>query len=178
MRFQLDAPLRCAPLKRGVRRIDMDPETRRKLKKAGKAEIERQSSELHAQLEESNPADIGDPQWAANYREVTLKEKEYKKNRSRVYPASEVGVELLLNPVNIDWSRGYLPVQGYYLQCKSCGDLVPMNPVVKLTCSCEAIAISSNIGEISFEPHMVVATKLIAKASHGQTKQKKWWQFW
>ena len=156
----------------------MDRETRNKLKKAGKAEVERQSSELHTRLKESNPVEIGDPQWSKNYREVTLKEKEYKRNRSKVYPASDVGTEFLLNPVNMDWSRGYIPVPGYYLQCKSCGDLMPMNPEKELNCGCGAVVISPNVDRISFNPNMVVATKLIAKASEGQGKPKKWWGFW
>ena len=156
----------------------MDQATRRKLKKAGKTEIERQSSELRARLKESNPADIGDPQWSENYREVTLKEKEYKRNRSIVYLASDVGTEFLLNPVDIDWSRGYIPVPGYYLQCKSCGDVVPMNPEKELSCGCEAIVISPDVDRISFNPNMVVAAKLIAKSSAGQSKPNKWWRFW
>ena len=143
----------------------MDPVTRRKLKKAGKAEIERRSSELDALLKQSNPANPGDPQWSKNYREVTLKEKQYKKNRARAYPASDVGTEFLLNPVEMDWSRGYLPVPGYYLQCKSCGDVVPMNPEEELRCGCEAVVMSPNLERVSFNPDMVIAAKLIATSS-------------
>ena len=156
----------------------MDKETRKKLKNAGKAEVERQSAELHARLKECNPVDVSDPQWAENYREITAKEKNYKVNRTEIYPASYVGTELLLNPVKIDWSRGYLPVQGYYLQCKSCGDLIPMNPEIDLECRCKAVSISPGGRRVLFEPRMVQVTKLIAKASQIQGGSKKWWKVW
>ncbi|MBT3198336.1 MAG: hypothetical protein HN350_00305 [Phycisphaerales bacterium] len=156
----------------------MDKETRKRLKNEGKAEVERRSQELRKQLRESNPVGIGNPQWAGNYKEVTLKERIYKKNRTEIYPASDVGVEFLLQSVELDWSRGYLPIPGYYLQCKSCGDLVPMDPEIDLSCRCKSVIIEPSKKNVLFDTDMVQVTKLMGKASQGQARSKKWWKFW
>lgn len=157
----------------------MDKETRKKLKNAGKAEVERQSAELRSRLKEASPVEIGDPRWAENYKEITLKERDFKANRSRVYPGSFIGTEFLLNPVSFDWSRGYLAVQGYYLYCASCSDLVPMDPETDIQCSCKSISIYPSSNEIRLNPELVKVTKLIAKASTEPMQvKKKWWQLW
>jgi hypothetical protein len=146
---------------------------RKRLKKLGKAQVEKQSRELQEKLKESNPVDISDPQWTKNYKEITLREKRYKQNRTEVYPGRFIGKEILLDPVAIDWSRGYVPINGYYLCCNDCKDLLPMNPEIDLTCSCGSVSLLSSSGEVDLVPDKVTVTKLIAKAS-----AKRRWEFW
>ncbi len=143
----------------------MDKERKKHLKKAGAKLIKERSKELNKMIKNSNPADIQDPRWAKNYKVLNRLGKTYRDNRSAVYPQRMIGVNFNILSVNLDLSNQYLPVQGYYLHCKKCGDLVPMNPELSLKCACGAVIFDTERKKISFDSKNVEAVKLIAKIS-------------
>jgi|GEM_PF-2160099 len=142
----------------------MDQARKRYLKKIAKENIQKNSARIKALVNEANPVSLDDPQWVVNFKYLRHKEQEYHDNRTQVYPKKMLGKEILLNPVALDISNGFLPVPGYYMHCLVCHALVPMNPAIPVKCQCEQIAIDLESNFISLDLKKIEVVKLIAKA--------------
>jgi hypothetical protein len=157
----------------------VDTTERKRLKDAGKAKAAAQSRALAELLSESIPVPASHPDWAMHYKVVAEAERRFRANRTQVYPRDIVGKTCLLNDVNYDWSRGFLPIDGYYISCGACGDLVPMSPSDDIQCGCGAVSISPSRKYAAIDPARVQVVKLMGKSSRSaKGGAKKWWKLW
>src|SRR5258706_15993453 len=99
----------------------MDANRKRELKQLGKAEVNRRSSELRAELSEANPAPIGSDDWAKNYRTGTDREKWLRKKLPTLHRDRLNSLFVVRTDVGVGW----IPHVGGYLLCSSCGSAVP-----------------------------------------------------
>lgn len=99
----------------------MDPERKRALKKAGKAEIERRSAALQAALSMSNPAPLGSDAWMANHTLATIRERWLRRSRP-LLRAKQLHAMFIVQPYE---SAGWEPSPGSYVMCTICGSAVP-----------------------------------------------------
>lgn len=99
----------------------MDAERKRQLKALGKAEVQRRSAELQANLAASNPAPIGSVEWAVGYKRGTKREHWLKK-KLPVLHTDRLNRLFVVSP-NI--SQGWVPTPAGYLLCLGCGSALP-----------------------------------------------------
>jgi len=165
----------------------MDPAEKRRLKKLGKQRVEEQSRELQERLAESNPAPIGSDEWAKNYRQGTLKEKELRQQQPDIIHSHEIDCDFVLNPID-PVAHG---VPTYYIQCVQCGDVLHSCPQQSVTCSCSKLSISLDDDQtvITAESKARIQwVKLIGKSTaelgfanenaSRSPNRNRWWQFW
>ena len=141
----------------------MNDERRRNLKKIGKQKVKETSEKIKKIIEDSNPKSAPLYQRVKNSIDISRREKRYHSNRKEIYSKEAVGKSILLLPVSVNLSRGYLPIQGYYLHCLTCGDLIPMNCEIDLGCKCDSIHISPT-KETLLKQKSIEVVRLIAKA--------------
>ena len=165
----------------------MEAEERRRLKKLGKQRVEQESRELRERLAESNPAPVGSDEWARNYRQGTLKEKELRQQQPDIIYGSEVERDFVVNPID-SVSHG---VPTYYIQCVHCGDALHSCPTRQLNCSCGRVSVA-----FGYNPTIITAesqsdVQWVTLIGRGTAKlgfmdrdkshrrfTKRWWQFW
>jgi hypothetical protein len=99
----------------------VDKETKRRLKKLGKQEFERQSAELQSRMKELNPASAGSDAWVANYREAVLNEKWLRQKSPTLHERRLNRLFIVRYEDSIDWT----PYPGLYVQCLDCKSAVP-----------------------------------------------------
>jgi hypothetical protein len=99
----------------------MDAETKRKLKKLGKAEVERRSAELRADLAEANPAPIGSDEWGERYKRGTERERWLRKKLPLL---RKKRLEALF-VVRREGPPGSIAGPGEYVLCTTCGSAAP-----------------------------------------------------
>lgn len=148
----------------------MDAEHKKALKRLGKAEVERRSSQLRAQLAESNPAPAGSDAWARNYRTGTDRERWLRRalptlNQQRV---TELFV---VSPIT---DPGWRPHPGAYVRCNGCGSvapvIIPRRPFYWGACACGNVKLRA-IGpwreaEVR-DPSKISPVKLIGRGVEG-----------
>lgn len=117
----------------------MDKERKKYLKKQGIKLVEERSKNIKKLIKDSNPADITDPAWSRNHRKLRQLQQIYDNNRNEVYSNEKIGVDFNIVPINMDLSKEYVPVQSYYLHCKKCHSVLPMNPETSIRCQCGCI---------------------------------------
>ncbi|MDR3478380.1 MAG: hypothetical protein P4M14_10155 [Gammaproteobacteria bacterium] len=96
----------------------MDKDRKRYLKKLGSKLVKERSEQLQKIMQESNPADVSDSQWAKNYKEINSLQKKYNNNRSEVYTKDSEGLDFIAHAIEMNLSKEYIPIQTYYLHCK------------------------------------------------------------
>lgn len=148
----------------------MDKGRKKYLKKVGAKLVKERSKLLENLQKESNPVDTQDPMWANNYKALNRLSKIHRKNRSTVYTQNMIRVNFNIIHVNFDLSKKYLPIQGYYLECKICGNLLPMSPIVSLKCSCGAVKFDAERKELDVDNNNIAIVKLIAMINHKNRK--------
>lgn len=99
----------------------MDAERKRQLKNLGKAEVARQSAEIHAALKTANPATYDDPAWGANYKNGARREK-WLHRRLPLLTRKRLDELFVVLP---NGSAGWRPTLGGYVQCLTCGSVSP-----------------------------------------------------
>jgi hypothetical protein len=164
----------------------MHAEEKRRLKKLGKQRVEQQSRELRERLVESNPAPVGSDEWARNYKQGTLKEKELRQQHPDIIYGAEVERDFVVNPIE-PISHG---VPTHYIQCVRCCDVLHSCPTRDTKCSCGGIFIALSNGQTMITADSqsdIQWVKLIGKGTaelgsvdqkSSHTQYKPWWQFW
>ena len=148
----------------------MDAEQKRALKRLGKAEVERRSSELRAALQESNPGGPGSDEWARGYRHGVERERWLQKTLPILSRAQLEELFVVL----IDDRPGWVPHAGGYVICAICGSAAPSFMRWKLfywrSCACGNIRWRCLLGwcrGTAREPDAVVSAKLLGRAEKG-----------
>jgi hypothetical protein len=145
----------------------MDKERKKQLKKLGKAEVARQSAEIHSALKAANPAAFGDLAWAANYTNGIRRER-WLKRRLPLLKSKRLEELFVVVP---NGSEGWQPTLGGYVRCLNCGSASPSSVpkrrfIYWARCEC------GNISWRCFgpfrrvnvkEPHQVLPVKLIGR---------------
>jgi hypothetical protein len=99
----------------------MEPERKRQLKAAGKAEVQRRSAELRAALDAANPLRPGEPGWAQNYK-VGTRRGRWLRARQPTLWRSQWEPWFVLRP---DTGNRWIAHPGAYVQCLGCGTVAP-----------------------------------------------------
>jgi hypothetical protein len=99
----------------------MDPERRRQLKRAGKAEVERRSAELNAAMSASNPAPVGSEEWGRGYKSGTERERWLRVKLPVLHRPQLESLFVVLPQAGAGW----VAHPGGYVQCLKCGSAVP-----------------------------------------------------
>ena len=145
----------------------MDAEQKRALKRLGKAEIERRSSELRAALRQANPGGTGSDEWAKGYRSGVERERWLQKALPILSRAQleELFVVLTEN------RPGWFPHPGGYVICTICGSAAPSFMPWRLfywrSCVCGNIKWRCLLGwrrGSAREPDAIVSAKLLGRA--------------
>lgn len=143
----------------------MDKAKRKRLKQEGKRLVEQKSQEIHDALKRANPVPISDPQWAANYKEQTLRERELRKDPPNLIGRKTVRAEWQVIVVEDDFRPGQPRARAQFLQCPSCGDLIHIQPTDSIACGCGAIAFDLSTKTLCAPQDMrIPLVKLIASA--------------
>jgi len=99
----------------------MDPQRKRQLKAAGKAEVKRRSTALYAALDAANPVKPGDPGWSDNYKEGVARKHWLNRKLPTLWRAQWEPLFVVL-PYEVNrWT----PHVGGYIQCHGCGTVAP-----------------------------------------------------
>jgi hypothetical protein len=99
----------------------MDPERKRALKAAGKAEVGRRSDDLQGALSAANPAPIASDEWVTNYKRSLAVEKWLQRKRP-LLRAKRLRALFVVQAYEND---GWVPHPGAYVLCSVCGSAVP-----------------------------------------------------
>nr|CAP47550.1 putative integron gene cassette protein [uncultured bacterium] len=117
---------------------------RKRLKQEGKRLVEQKSQEIREALERANPVPISDPQWAANYKEQTLRERELRKDTPNRIDRRTVEADWEVIVVEEDFQPGQPRAAAQFLRCPTCGDLIHIRPTESIACGCGAIGLDLN----------------------------------
>jgi hypothetical protein len=124
----------------------MTPETKRRLKKEGKAVAAARSAALRNALHAANPAPLGSDEWMENDRRAKANEAWLRETQPEHLSASEAAERFLAVPAD------ELGVPGPYVECLSCHDVLYSYPKFSLGCRCGSLTIKS-----SKPPHIVAS---------------------
>ncbi|RXK55098.1 hypothetical protein ESB00_04150 [Oleiharenicola lentus] len=115
----------------------MNPETKRSLKKEGKALAAQRSAAWQAALTRANPAPIGSDAWMQNHLRARVNEAWFAEKQRDHISAIEASSRFVL--ISSEETGQPEP----YAECMSCHDLLYSAPKKAVTCTCGSLSVSA-----------------------------------
>jgi len=123
----------------------MNKEEKKRLKRLGAAEVERQSQELRELARQANPARPGSDDWAKAYSVGVLKERALNAAPPDRLSAEQVARDFVLQTVPLTSLGNYTGMQGWYWECSRCRDVLHSSPSGPTQCTCGHIRVLPNL---------------------------------
>jgi hypothetical protein len=154
----------------------MDSERRRALKQEGKRRVDENSARVRRELHERNAYPLSDPKWAKNVLEEYEINKQYRQNTKQVVGEADVLRHATIRPLGFNFEQGFMPHEGWYVQCLTCRDLVPTKAEAALSCKCGAVSLDPMDKRANLPPvQKYQVAEVVGRGSH---RPKSWWKFW
>lgn len=152
----------------------MDKSRRKQLKAEAKRILEQESATLEEALRDAIPVDIHHPDWGAYFTENTLRERQLKWNTRWVIRAARIRSDILYIPERPPVDGTEMAIEGSYLRCFICSDLLPVVTSTRVHCSCGSLSFGPIPEGVYVEiPQSSGMVKVLAKA-----QPFRWWQPW
>lgn len=149
----------------------MDKNERKRLKKLGRQQVELRSQQVRAALAAANPAPIASDEWAANYRDQSLRERELRKAPPDYIAPDGANRDWVILPVDESPTSKVSLTPTLYFHCGRCGALLHSFAASPVICECGNIQIRRNEQEFLVRDYASVRlVKLLARA-----KKKSFW---
>ena len=150
----------------------VDADRKRTLRRLGKAEVERRSAGLRAELAEANPALSGSDDWGHNYKVGTERER-WLRRKSPTLRKEMADALFVVRPID---DPAWIPHRGAYVRCTSCGSVAPAVVPRRLfywrSCECKNIRLRG-IGPWRWaatkNSGLLVPVKLLGRGDIGRT---------
>jgi len=137
----------------------MDKAERKRLKKLGKAIVEKQSQEVRAALSEANPAAIGTPEWVANFKAQSEERRRLRKSSPDFIPPDDARRDWVTLSCEQLHGPEFWCVPTWYYHCARCGSLLHSCAEFQAWCSCGNVSIDPDTRVITIKDRGTVTLK-------------------